>query len=717
MTNLNVFVGYRGDRLGLEARTATTPDDLSRLNQRVQQGNGFFKAWAEGHGGRFLAQMGDGGRLEIGADHLHELPQIVDQYKQEVDTSVSVGVGKDLAQCEQALEFAVKNGGDSIQLWTKELADELSESEPTDTSESYLFKDEPALNTPAAGGGMTGPSMSGAAAPEGPTPEGSEHSENEALQSMLESQPPPADLAGEFGQLAQQSEGQEQQAKQQQVQQQQQAEDGDNLRDAIVNVLKDFKSQSQLWEQLKEAQPKAYKTMTGVLQSMIALARQVYGGGEQKEEPTQKSEAPLMHSTVEGFLGQLKSLPKVGPERGKLITSHMNHGPFLSALQTHPQGKQVHAMLTQFLNSKANAGVGVGAVAMAKNEVPQYKETTPDVFEQHVSQVDQSQLENPRDYSGKRLWIAHDGNSGYGISHDGELVNVFSRVKGHGGHAVRHAIGQGATHLSAFDGHLPPFYKKYGFQEHRREKNWTPGGPDVVFMSLSNVSKKEGDSIPVKHFSVKSGLTSLDPKMQGSGMVGAEKNRPNRIPRTYYYFRHASPEGVVTAGAHHEYHGELPAGTRLYDMGADQLGLNKPSWKQTKMGQEYIVPDLDQVEKTLARKGYHGYHNYGVDGALAYFHKLPVKMAGKPTKSPILKRKIAKAGLALHHALVAGKTGRHQVVLPVGSQIDGSPSANHSAGRIKVADPATGKSKWRQVRAGQVMAQDGTPISSRNPGG
>lgn len=52
----------------------------------------------------------------------------------------------------------------------------------------------------------------------------------------------------------------------------------------------------------------------------------------------------------------LKSLPKGSPERGKFITQHMNHPPFLAALQQHPQGKQVHQQLMAHLNSPANAG-------------------------------------------------------------------------------------------------------------------------------------------------------------------------------------------------------------------------------------------------------------------------------------------------------------------------------------------------------------------------
>lgn len=68
-------------------------------------------------------------------------------------------------------------------------------------------------------------------------------------------------------------------------------------------------------------------------------------------------------------------------------------------------------------------------------------------------------------------------------------------------------------------------------------------------------------------------------------------------------------------------------------------------------------------------------------------------------------------------ALQPSKTGRHNVVLPVGSQIDAGPSADHEAGKIKVRNPEDGKTKWRSVRAGVVMAPDGSPTSSRNPGG
>jgi hypothetical protein len=85
---------------------------------------------------------------------------------------------------------------------------------------------------------------------------------------------------------------------------------------------------------------------------------------------------PALHNTVEGFMGGLKALPKGSPDRGKFITQHMNHAPFLSALKAHPQGQQVHAMLTQHLNSAANAGFRPGAtVATVSHKQPQLNVT------------------------------------------------------------------------------------------------------------------------------------------------------------------------------------------------------------------------------------------------------------------------------------------------------------------------------------------------------
>lgn len=80
------------------------------------------------------------------------------------------------------------------------------------------------------------------------------------------------------------------------------------------------------------------------------------------------------------------------------------------------------------------------------------------------------------------FYLTADLRSGYVVTR-GELTNLFSLVKGRGHGLVDAAVLDGATHLDCFDGYLPNLYAAHGFVVTRREANWTPGGPDVVFMS------------------------------------------------------------------------------------------------------------------------------------------------------------------------------------------------------------------------------------------
>lgn len=85
-----------------------------------------------------------------------------------------------------------------------------------------------------------------------------------------------------------------------------------------------------------------------------------------------------------------------------------------------------------------------------------------------------------------RLYLLKGGQAGYALKPDGEFVNLFNSggaaTKGAGPWLVLHAIEKGATHGDHFDGFLTGFYKKLGWAVTKREANWTPGGPDVIFM-------------------------------------------------------------------------------------------------------------------------------------------------------------------------------------------------------------------------------------------
>jgi len=63
------------------------------------------------------------------------------------------------------------------------------------------------------------------------------------------------------------------------------------------------------------------------------------------------------HNNVNDFMSGLKALPRTGPDRGKYVTSHMHNADFLKSLKAHPQGSVLFKQMTDFMNSKQNAGI------------------------------------------------------------------------------------------------------------------------------------------------------------------------------------------------------------------------------------------------------------------------------------------------------------------------------------------------------------------------
>lgn len=83
--------------------------------------------------------------------------------------------------------------------------------------------------------------------------------------------------------------------------------------------------------------------------------------------------------------------------------------------------------------------------------------------------------------SGYCAFLSTSGRTGFMLTPEGEIQNLFSTEHA-GVAALEQAIREGGTRLDCFDGFLPLFYERFGFREVRREPNWTPGGPDVVYM-------------------------------------------------------------------------------------------------------------------------------------------------------------------------------------------------------------------------------------------
>lgn len=92
---------------------------------------------------------------------------------------------------------------------------------------------------------------------------------------------------------------------------------------------------------------------------------------------------------------------------------------------------------------------------------------------------------------GVETYLTLDGNAGFGITKDGELINVFSIKRSAGNMLVQTAIQNGAKHLNCYNGMLSEFYGRNGFVEYDRQPNSEKGKPDIIYMKLKGVKDAE----------------------------------------------------------------------------------------------------------------------------------------------------------------------------------------------------------------------------------
>jgi len=136
----------------------------------------------------------------------------------------------------------------------------------------------------------------------------------------------------------------------------------------------------------------------------------------------------------------------------------------------------------------------VGIFGVAEILSPVFRRAAGEEFQEQILKLC---LEDPsvedgltilEDYSQLDCWLIENGQAGFAISIDRELINVFSRSSGLGSQAVEFAQRQYRyLHLNCFEGPLQDFYARRGFQEYNRERNWFDHPqnprPDVVYMN------------------------------------------------------------------------------------------------------------------------------------------------------------------------------------------------------------------------------------------
>jgi hypothetical protein len=138
-----VFVSGDGDKaarlLEVYARQ-DRPEEVARHAHALERANDLFSSWALRVGGSTVAADGDAFAVVVPAEALVDLPQLMRQYEDLTQCTVSVGVGAKLSEASIAVKAAKGRGGDRAVLFSRDVADEVAGAE---RGEEPVAKAEP----------------------------------------------------------------------------------------------------------------------------------------------------------------------------------------------------------------------------------------------------------------------------------------------------------------------------------------------------------------------------------------------------------------------------------------------------------------------------------------------------------------------------------------------------------------------------------------------
>ena len=171
---------------------------------------------------------------------------------------------------------------------------------------------------------------------------------------------------------------------------------------------------------------------------------------------------------------------------------------------------------------------GAGISTPSYNKLKLNNQQSIDTFKKAIAKAKQSlgndgaSVELKDDYTDINLYLSEDGESGFGIKPNGDIVSVFSskKVKGRAHHLLEMAVYEGGgRQLDCFDIYLTKIYETHGFKPVAKMKwndeyipeGWnkdnfkdynngepalTAGRRHVVFMAYDPNNDKKDNEIP-----------------------------------------------------------------------------------------------------------------------------------------------------------------------------------------------------------------------------
>ncbi len=309
---VDLFVTFDGDNVGRLAGRAVLNNDaeeLARISHRIDRGQAVIRSWAVAAGGRVIEAGGDEVTVQIPAEALKDLPAVRQTYHSAVDVTLSAGVGKKLSEAGKALMAAKLRGKDQVAFYDesveKEVAGISDKSEAEKLSEEYLQKAEGSAQQPAA----TPPSL-----------QTEEHSEGEVAQNDAAAID---DFAAGNPHVEAFHQAAAAQDRADRAAAMRQSTDYEQLKQSVAAALGSLREQLPVLGQLKSAYPDTYKSVMGLVQSVIALAQ----GLKTSDAELQKAERGFMDADLDSLLMRKGTPDPTKPHVGlNLPPGTLHHG-------------------------------------------------------------------------------------------------------------------------------------------------------------------------------------------------------------------------------------------------------------------------------------------------------------------------------------------------------------------------------------------------------
>lgn len=755
MTTLYVYLVWDGDHVGRlvgRANMADDPGEVKRISQAIEKGNEIWKSWALAEGGDIISCGGDEGSARIAADKLAQLPDLRERYAGAVGSTVSVGVGTKLSEAGKALMAAKLRGGDRVTLYDPEIEEELAkvkdQTEAEKISEAYLNKAiaapqyTPEQRARYKAVAAPAPQPHRKARPASlevkpgaePTPNQQElatnmhgmHPDNAVLVDQLvgsgaatpqlppvwgkpvskKPQVPAEDASGPEHWTSQYRPDSMYQTKAASdrarvASEHNRAQNDDiggatygpdqwgNVQEAALNDASHIPEipdptdpSRRLHFKWRSADPETDNPETdnfGAGRSKWSRAVDVWSRSvDSTGRPT------WWNAETRGFFPLTpEGLVNHGDVSSTSTEQHPDHiNQIIGHINQHTQTNDTWKS-EEFAKADPglNRGQGGGMSAPDQPEAPQEAEQgaaeqsegmtagSPPAPESAPAADIHAQLGQVADAQGQQDQADQEAQQSQqdGQQEQGDLKQQVLKIL-----KVFHDRSQDLEQLQQQDPEL--YQSMVGMVKvliGGARTLFGVGGDQPQGQEEQEVKKSEPLMVPLKDI-------RPDQNNLAQAIDNIRRGMPAQTAGPVTLYRRKGKKGYELGDGHHRF-------VEAQSRGESHI-------------QATISPDILKSEDSIA--------DTIVDNSCKHFY-------GKGSKC--LKCKASKDDLD-KASLQPGKTGHHNVVLPPGSTKDPAPQGTREAGKIKVTT-AEGGEKWRSVRAGLITAQDGSPISSRNPNG